>query len=210
MKAPEISVPGVTIKTIGGGWRRGSCFPPASRMGPGVPPPCGTMALMSAPRPAQNSSQSPADARTIVDQILDDAARRGASDIHLEPTAEGYELRYRIDGILQTISRHDLAAGRSLVGRLMVMGHLLTYRLDVPQEGRVSAVIPSVRPNAETELRLSVLATTHGLRAVVRMPAELVQPRALSALGLPPGVLNSLRQFAAADAGMLLVTGPAG
>ena len=146
----------------------------------------------------------------MIDQILDDAARRGASDIHLEPTAEGYELRYRVDGILQTISRHDLAAGRSLVGRLMVMGHLLTYRLDVPQEGRVSAVIPSVRTNAETELRLSVLATTHGLRAVVRMPAELVQPRSLSALGLPAGVLNSLRQFAAADAGMLLVTGPAG
>jgi type II secretory ATPase GspE/PulE/Tfp pilus assembly ATPase PilB-like protein len=154
--------------------------------------------------------QAQPDARRLVDTLLDDAARRRASDVHVEPTAGGYEVRLRVDGLLETAGRYDAATGRSLVGRLMVMGHLLTYRLDVPQEGRVSVALPAAGRDAPVELRLAVMPTTHGLRAAVRMPAELVQPRSLETLGLPPGVLDGLKQFAGADAGMLIVTGPAG
>lgn len=60
------------------------------------------------------------------------------------------------------------------------------------------------------ELRLAVMPTTHGLRAAVRMPAELIQPRSLDELNLPPKVVAGLKQFASGDSGMLLVTGPAG
>jgi type II secretory ATPase GspE/PulE/Tfp pilus assembly ATPase PilB-like protein len=60
------------------------------------------------------------------------------------------------------------------------------------------------------DLRLSIMPTTHGLRAAVRMPAELVQPRTLAELNLPAGVMRGLERFAAGDAGMLIVTGPAG
>ena len=60
------------------------------------------------------------------------------------------------------------------------------------------------------ELRVAVMPTTHGLRAAVRLPAELTQPRSLEELRLPTRVLDGLRRFADADAGMLLVTGPAG
>jgi type II secretory ATPase GspE/PulE/Tfp pilus assembly ATPase PilB-like protein len=90
----------------------------------------------------------------------------------------------------------------------MVMARLLTYRLDVPQEGRMSVTVPSAAN--PLELRLSVMPTTHGLRAAVRMPAELIQPRTLEELNLPDGVINGLRRFANGDAGMLIVTGPAG
>jgi type II secretory ATPase GspE/PulE/Tfp pilus assembly ATPase PilB-like protein len=84
----------------------------------------------------------------------------------------------------------------------------LTYRLDVPQEGRLRVQItPDAAP---IELRLAVMPTTHGLRAALRMPAELIQPRTLEDLGLPHRVLGGLKQFAAADSGLLLVTGPAG
>ena len=151
-----------------------------------------------------------ADARVLVDQILDDAVRRRASDIHLEPTAHGYEVRFRIDGLLQTVGTHDAAGGRSLVSRLMVMAHLLTYRLDVPQEGRISTTVPSAAAREPLDFRLAVIPTTHGLRAAVRTPADLVQPQRLEDLGLPPAVLDGLRRFAASDAGMLVVTGPAG
>jgi type II secretory ATPase GspE/PulE/Tfp pilus assembly ATPase PilB-like protein len=93
----------------------------------------------------------------------------------------------------------------------MVMGHLLTYRLDVPQEGRISTPLPATgKAGPPVDLRLAVMPTTHGLRAAVRMPAELIQPRSLEELGLPPAALDGLRGFAAADAGMLIVTGPAG
>jgi type II secretory ATPase GspE/PulE/Tfp pilus assembly ATPase PilB-like protein len=148
------------------------------------------------------------DARMLVEQLLDDAVRRRASDVHVEPTAGGVEVRFRVDGLLETVQHHDAGTGRSIVTRLMVMAQLLTYRLDVPQEGRATVKLPAVE--RELDLRLSVMPTTHGLRAAVRMPAELVQPHTLSQLGLPAGVLQGLEKFAQADAGMLILTGPAG
>jgi type II secretory ATPase GspE/PulE/Tfp pilus assembly ATPase PilB-like protein len=148
------------------------------------------------------------DAVAWVDELIEAAVRRKASDLHIEPTADGYELRLRVDGLLEILSRHDSSAGRSIVTRLMVMAHLLTYRLEIPQEGRVR--MQPARLDTPIELRLAVIPTTHGLRAALRMPAELIQPRRLDELGLPAVVLDGLQRFAEADAGMLIVTGPAG
>jgi type II secretory ATPase GspE/PulE/Tfp pilus assembly ATPase PilB-like protein len=150
------------------------------------------------------------DARVSVDDILLQAVTRRASDVHLEPTTDGYEIRLRVDGVLTTLSRCDAATGRSVVGRLMVLAHLLTYRVDVPQEGRLTVPRQDDAKTPPLDLRLSVIPTTHGLRAAVRLPAELIQPHSLSELGLPPGVTEGLHRFARTDAGMLLVTGPAG
>jgi len=156
---------------------------------------------------AEPMSSSP-DARLIVDEILDGAVRRQASDVHFEPTGEGLVVKYRIDGLLEMVGKHDAAVGRSLVTRLMVMAHLLTYRLDIPQEGRASVNVPSAQ--GAIEVRVSIMPTTQGLRAAVRMPAELVQPRTLVELELPEEVLNGLKRFATGDSGMLVLTGPAG
>jgi general secretion pathway protein E len=153
----------------------------------------------------ENVVTSP-DARPLVDHLLDDAVRRRASDIHVEPTAEGYDIRFRIDGLLETIDRYDAITGRSIVARLMVMAHLLTYRLDIPQEGRLTAIIALT----ELDLRLAIMPTTHGLRAAIRLPAELVQPRTLEELQLPESVMSGLKNFAAGESGMLILTGPAG
>ncbi len=151
----------------------------------------------------------PPDIRPLVDRMLSDAIARRASDIHLEPVAGGnYEVRFRIDGLLQLAGTHDGAIGRAIAGRLMVMANLLTYRLDIPQEGRASVESTEGRPTLD--LRLAVMPAAHGLRAVIRLPAELAQPRTLAALGLPQPVLEGLHAFAAADQGILLVTGPAG
>src|SRR5207237_1119515 len=109
----------------------------------------------------------------------------------------GLEVRFRVDGLLETVQRHELNAGRSLVTRLMVMAHLLTYRLDVPQEGRVSVTVKS--SPQPMDLRLSIMPTTHGLRAAVRLPAELVQPRSLGELRLPDSVMRGLDAFARND-----------
>ena len=153
--------------------------------------------------------------------MLEQALALRASDVHLEPMAEGVEIRFRVDGVLQIMSSEPAAVGRAMITRLMVMGQLLTYRQDVPQEGRVSVALGGV-PNEQNgaakpqaagrvhELRIAVMPTTHGLRAVVRMPAELIQPRSLEQLDLPPRVLDSLRDFVRSDAGMLILTGPAG
>jgi len=157
--------------------------------------------------PASPASAHP-DARPIVDAILQQAADRRASDIHVEPSADGYEIRLRIDGLLETVERHEPVAGRAIVARLMVLAHLLTYRLDIPQEGRLTVDLASLP--ADLDLRLAVMPTTHGLRAAVRMPAELIQPTTLEELHLPANVTDGLKRFANAEAGMLLFAGPAG
>lgn len=146
------------------------------------------------------------DTPSLVDRIIQHAIVMQASDIYLEPAAREYLVRFRIDGLLQTLARLDSATGRSAVSRLMVMGQLLTYRLDVPQEGRIA--LPADR--GTLDLRLAIIPTTHGLRAALRMPADLIQPRELRQLGLPAEVLEGLERFAGADSGMLLITGPAG
>jgi general secretion pathway protein E len=148
------------------------------------------------------------DARPLVDNMLQQAIQRRASDIHVEPTAGGYEVRFRIDGLLENAFTQTTATGRAIVSRLMVMAELLTYRLDIPQEGRFP--LPTSACTTPLDLRLAVMPTTHGLRAAVRLPAELLQPNSLDELQLPSAVVQNLKSFAAGDSGMLIVTGPAG
>lgn len=146
------------------------------------------------------------DARPRVDALLGDAVQRQASDIHIEPEADGCRVQLRIDGLLLNAARVDCDVGVSMVARLMVMAELLTYRQDIPQEGRLAFT----QNEQAIHLRLSVIPTTHGLRAVVRLPAELTQPRELESLGLHERVLSGLQSYATGDSGMLLLTGPAG
>ncbi len=145
------------------------------------------------------------DIRPQVDALLARALERRASDIHLDPVPDGFYIRFRIDGLLQGIEHVPSAAGQAIVNRLMVMARLLTYRRDIPQEGRIRFDHPS-----PMDLRLSVIPTLHGLRAVIRMPADLIAPQRLEELNLSSASNHFLRQFCQADFGMLVIIGPAG
>src|SRR5262245_57456983 len=92
------------------------------------------------------------DIPRVVDDLLELAVRRCASDVHVEPTAAGCDVRLRVDGVLETVTTHDVATGRAVVTRLMVMSHLLTYRLDVPQEGRFTFASPAAQRDIELRL----------------------------------------------------------
>jgi type II secretory ATPase GspE/PulE/Tfp pilus assembly ATPase PilB-like protein len=148
------------------------------------------------------------DAPSLANVILREALARSASDVHFDPTSAGYDVRFRIDGMLEGVKTFEPATGKSLVLRLMVLAKLLTYRLDIPQEGRIT--LDQSAPVSPIELRLAIMPTTHGLRAAVRLPAQRVQPRTLEELHLPDAALHGLRRFAGSDVGMLIVTGPAG
>lgn len=134
------------------------------------------------------------------------AVERRASDIHIEPDAEQFRLRLRIDGMLIDDPPLTAQIGRRLVNRLMVMAGLLTYRQDVPQEGRLSAMVDQ----RLLEMRLAIMPTTHGLRAAVRLPVSAEAPAKLEALNLPAAAHDMLIRFSRVDQGLLLVTGPAG
>src|SRR5687768_9778297 len=88
-------------------------------------------------------SQADVDIPARVARLLDRALSRRASDVHLDPTAQGYDVRFRIDGLLETVEQLRPEVGRAVVTRLMVMAQMLTYRLDVPQEGRAEFVPPT-------------------------------------------------------------------
>ncbi|HTV49163.1 MAG TPA: ATPase, T2SS/T4P/T4SS family [Phycisphaerae bacterium] len=150
---------------------------------------------------------SPPDARPYVDSLIARAMNSRASDFHIEPIPTGYQIRLRIDGMLYTLDSINSELGEAMVNCMMVMGKLVTYRKDIPQEGRITFKLEESR---KLELRLAVMPTVHGLRAVVRMPADLYQPQKLSDLMLPPSVVNFLESFAHADNGLLAVVGPAG
>ncbi|MFT3789295.1 MAG: ATPase, T2SS/T4P/T4SS family [Tepidisphaeraceae bacterium] len=155
-------------------------------------------------------SDASGDAVVIVDRLLAGAVAAGASDIHVDPAANECVVRLRVDGML----RHHLtltpAVGRSVVNRLMVLARLLTYRLDVPQEGRATVTVGDRKIDA----RVAMMPTTFGLRCVVRLPNDLdlptAQPRSIDRLGLPDAALAALQAFLKSDSGLLLVVGPAG
>ncbi|MEM9882702.1 MAG: ATPase, T2SS/T4P/T4SS family [Planctomycetota bacterium] len=169
------------------------------------------MQITDAAKPAHS------DARVAVGRLLGEAVARRASDLHFEPTALGYDINFRIDGLIETRQQVSPQVGQGLVNRLMVGAKLLTYRRNIPQEGRYT--VPAAEAEGEAgggvgardlDLRVSVMPTNHGLRAAVRLPADLRQPRRLDELGLPEAVVSGLIEFARGDNGMLLLTGPAG
>ncbi len=154
----------------------------------------------------KHASSDEYDARPAVKAMFARAIAAESSDIHLEPYSDRYALRLRIDGVLQEVESYSRAQGSAIVNALMVMAELLTYRQDVPQEGRIQIEDAEVSMN----MRLAVTPTTRGLKAVLRLPSGLGRSQRLDELGLPADVLAQLRRYIRATSGMLLVVGPAG
>src|SRR5262249_52951046 len=106
---------------------------------------------------------SPQYATEAVERILAEARAAGASDVHFQPGEDGLEVRWRLDGVLHQAALLPAAVAPNVVARLKVLAELLTYRTDLPQEGRIKAA-----PGA-LEMRLSTFPTLHGEKAVVRL-----------------------------------------
>lgn len=140
-----------------------------------------------------------------VDALLARAWAWGASDLHVSPGADEFRLRLRLDGVLEDMGRVPRARLPLLVQRLKVLAGLLTYRSDVPQDGRVAASADGARG----ELRVSVLPTLHGEKAVVRLLGQ-AGPRSLDQLGWPAPAQAALRRALAARQGLVAFAGPAG
>lgn len=155
----------------------------------------------------QLSSLDPRDAEyatRFVARLLAAAREARASDIHLQPTAAGLDVRWRVDGVLQSVGVFPRGESTDIVTRLKVLAELLTYHTDIPQEGRVR------QQQGDVEMRVSTFPTLHGERAVIRLFAGDHSLRYLDDLGLPVEVDTALRRLLTETSGALLVTGPAG
>jgi general secretion pathway protein E len=148
----------------------------------------------------------------LVHSTVYDALRAGASDIHLESTANGLTVRYRIDGVLVNIAAvSGSAVAEQVISRIKVMSELDIAERRVPQDGRFSIALDR-RP---IDFRVSVIPSIYGEDAVLRALdkqalTERLHGLRLDVLGLDMRLVTQLRRLSSLPYGMLLVTGPTG
>lgn len=155
----------------------------------------------------------PQHVTTVVDAILASARDAGASDVHLVPQESGLAMQLRIDGVLQPVAELPKETSANVIARLKVLSELLTYRTDVPQEGRVrSDAVPNSNGHSSqtVEMRVSTFPTLFGEKAVVRLFVGSGGFRFLGELGLPTDVETATQRLLDRRNGLLLITGPAG
>ena len=149
-------------------------------------------------------SKSEKFAVEIVQLLIDHARESHASDLHLVPNSKKQlDVLCRIDGLLQPVACIESAAS-NIVSRLKVLAELLTYRTDLPQEGRIRHSGDGV------EMRVSTFPTVHGEKAVVRLFVGSGKFLNLEDLRFPPDVYSQCIEWLAQPQGVLLVSGPAG
>jgi len=142
----------------------------------------------------------------LVNALLCDAVKRGASDLHFEPAQEFLRIRYRIDGVLRQIRSLHRDHWAAIAVRLKVMASMNIAERRLPQDGRISLSVAG----REVDFRVSSLPTIHGENIVLRVLDRHKGIVALDRLGLHEDALAVLRLMMARPEGIVLVTGPTG
>ena len=142
----------------------------------------------------------------LVNQILSDAVRMGASDVHIEQQADGVWVRHRVDGVLRDITRVHKGAAPALVSRLKIVASMDIAERRLPQDGRMKIDADGVRVDA----RVSTLPSVHGEKVVIRMLPDADSITSLDGLGMEPEQLATLVAAGRAAQGLVLITGPTG
>ncbi len=143
----------------------------------------------------------------LVNFILLDAIKRGASDIHIEPYEKVLRVRYRVDGVLQEVMRPPLAMRDAIVSRIKVLAKLDISERRVPQDGRIKLRLSKAKA---VDFRVSVLPTLFGEKVVMRLldPSSLMLD--MTKLGYSEQALKWFKDAIHKPYGMVLVTGPTG
>lgn len=142
----------------------------------------------------------------LVNLVLVDAIRKGASDIHLEPYEKSLRVRYRIDGVLYEIMRPPLKLKNAIVSRLKIMSRLDIAERRLPQDGRIKLKTKG----KEMDFRVSVLPTLFGEKVVLRLLDKSSLQLDMSKLGFEERQLKDFQEAIHRPFGMVLVTGPTG
>ncbi|MFL6655924.1 MAG: GspE/PulE family protein, partial [Sulfurifustis sp.] len=142
----------------------------------------------------------------LINALLSQAVREGASDIHIEPFETRSVVRYRIDGVLRDVIEPPQAAHGLIVSRVKIMARLDIAEKRMPQDGRITLRLAG-RP---VDVRVSTLPTAHGERVVMRLLDKQAGRLTLSAIGMSPDMLATLDTMINQPHGIILVTGPTG
>ncbi len=157
-------------------------------------------------------SESTSPAVKLVHSTLYDALKIEASDIHLETSASGLAIKYRIDGVLSLVgTMQGIELAEQVISRIKVMSELDIAERRIPQDGRFKVTTRG----REIDVRVSIMPSIFGEDAVLRildkqMLSDQIKGLRLDYLGFEPNAMAMLRRFATEPYGMLLVTGPTG
>ncbi len=146
----------------------------------------------------------------LVNRLLLQAIRQGASDIHIEPYERELRVRYRVDGQLRTVLSSAPGQRDAVVSRVKVMAHLDIAEKRLPQDGRIRATFSDAGRIRPIDIRASILPTLYGEKVVLRLLDPEGLRLDLSALGLAPDELGRFDRAIRRPWGMVLVTGPTG
>ncbi|MDD2545383.1 MAG: ATPase, T2SS/T4P/T4SS family [Burkholderiaceae bacterium] len=142
----------------------------------------------------------------MLNALLTQAARDGASDIHIEPYERHSSVRFRVDGTLREVVQPHRALHAALISRLKIMADLDISEKRLPQDGRISLRLGT----RAIDVRVSTLPSAHGERAVLRLLDKSESKLSLEAVGMQGEVLRRFEGLIAQPHGIVLVTGPTG
>lgn len=142
----------------------------------------------------------------LLNQIIEQAVHKRASDIHFEPMEEQLRIRFRVDGVLQEAMRHDITLFPALVARIKIVSGMDISEKRKPQDGRMSVIVD----RQEFDLRVSNLPTVYGEKVVMRLTQKKALTRDKKDLGFQPDDLAKFDKILAHPHGIILVTGPTG
>jgi len=142
----------------------------------------------------------------LVNLVLVDAIRKGASDIHIEPYEKSLRVRYRIDGVLYEVMRPPIKLKNAIVSRVKIMSRLDIAERRLPQDGRIKLKTKG----KEMDFRVSVLPTLFGEKVVLRLLDKSTLQLDMTKLGFEERQLKDFQEQIHRPFGMVLVTGPTG
>jgi general secretion pathway protein E len=142
----------------------------------------------------------------MLNALLTQAARDGASDIHIEPYERHSSVRFRVDGDLREVVQPNRALHAALISRLKIMADLDIAEKRLPQDGRISLRLGT----RAIDVRVSTLPSAHGERAVLRLLDKSESKLSLEAVGMQGETLRRFTHMTAQPHGIVLVTGPTG
>jgi len=142
----------------------------------------------------------------MVNLIFAQALRDGASDIHIEPHEREVKVRYRVDGMLRDALCPPKRMHAALISRIKILGEMNIAERRLPQDGRIQIVIAG----RQVDVRVGIVPTVFGERAVLRLLDKTTAMLGLEELGMRPDTLARFRQMIRTPYGILLATGPTG
>ncbi|MGH9906879.1 MAG: type IV-A pilus assembly ATPase PilB [Pyrinomonadaceae bacterium] len=146
----------------------------------------------------------------LVNVLLVDALRRGASDIHVEPYEKELRIRFRIDGVLYDVMHPPLKLRDALISRVKIMSKLDISEKRLPQDGRIKIKVKVDSRSRELDFRVSTLPTLFGEKVVLRLLDKQNLMLDMTKLGFEPESLVKFQRNISKPYGMVLVTGPTG